>query len=83
MRINTLGNLAVNPHAGLLFIDFGSGRTLQLAGTASIDWNPERAQTFAGAERVVDFELDEIIDTPVGFPLMARFRQFSRYNPKS
>lgn len=80
---NTLGNLAVNPHAGLLFIDFDSGRTLQLAGTASIDWNPERAQTFAGAERVVDFELDEIIDTPVGFPLMARFRQFSRYNPKS
>ena len=24
---NTLGNLTVNPHAGLLFIDFESGRT--------------------------------------------------------
>jgi predicted pyridoxine 5'-phosphate oxidase superfamily flavin-nucleotide-binding protein len=79
---NTLGNIAVNPHAGLLFIDFDSGRTLQLSGAASIDWNPARAKAFAGAERVVDFELDETIDTPMGFPLAARFRQFSKYNPK-
>jgi uncharacterized protein len=79
---NTLGNLAVYPHAGLLFIDFDSGRTLQLSGDASIDWSPERAKTFRGAERIVDFQLDEIIDTPVGFPLIAKFRQFSRFNPK-
>jgi uncharacterized protein len=78
---NTLGNLAVNPHSGLLFIDFESGRTLQLTGSASIDWNPERVQAFAGAERVVDFEAEELIDTPNGFPLTARFRQFSKYNP--
>ena len=38
---NTLGNLTVNPHAGLLFIDFDSGRTLQLTGRASIDWNAD------------------------------------------
>ena len=80
---NTLGNLTINPHAGLLFIDFDTGRTLQLSGVASIDWKPDRARTFAGAERVVDFELRQIIDTPIGFPLIARFRQFSRYNPKS
>jgi len=79
---NTLGNLTDNPHAGLLFIDFDTGRTLQLTGSASIDWSPERLRTFAGAERVVDFELDQIIDTPAGFPLVAKFRQFSRNNPK-
>jgi uncharacterized protein len=79
---NTLGNLAVNPHVGLLFIDFDSGATLQLTGHASIDWSPERARKFAGAERVVDFELEQVIDTPMGFPLMAKFRQFSRNNPK-
>src|SRR6202046_1796682 len=79
---NTLGNLTVNPHAGLLFIDFDSGRTLQLAGRASIDWSPERVRTFPGAERVVDFELEQIIDNPAGFPLIAKFRQFSRSNPK-
>ena len=79
---NTLGNLSINPHAGLLFIDFDSGRTLQLAGLASIDWSPARIRTFAGAERVVDFELEQILDTPLGFPLLAKFRQYSRNNPR-
>jgi uncharacterized protein len=79
---NTLGNLSVNPHAGLLFIDFDSGRTLQLTGRASIDWSPDRVRTFPGAERVIDFELEQIIDTPAGFPLVAKFRQYSRNNPK-
>jgi predicted pyridoxine 5'-phosphate oxidase superfamily flavin-nucleotide-binding protein len=79
---NTLGNLTVNPHAGLLFIDFDSGRTLQLSGRASTDWNATRIAKFAGAERVVDFELEQIIDNQAGFPLTAKFRQFSRSNPK-
>jgi hypothetical protein len=78
---NTLGNLVVNPAAGLLFIDFDGGRTLQLSGLASIDWSPERVRTFAGAERVVDFAIAEVIDNPFGFPLQSRFRQFSRFNP--
>jgi uncharacterized protein len=80
---NTLGNLAINPHAGLLFIDFESGRTLQLRGTASIDWDPDRAHAFAGAERVVDFAIETVIDNGVGFPLIAKLRQFSRFNPKT
>jgi uncharacterized protein len=79
---NTLGNIVVNPRAGLLFIDFESGRTLQLTGSASIDWSPERARSIAGAERVVDFDIEEIIDNSLGFPLIAKFRQFSRFNPK-
>ena len=79
---NTLGNLTLNPHAGLLFIDFDSGRTLQLSGRASIDWDAARIAKFAGAARVVDFELEQIIDNPAGFPLTAKFRQFSRSNPK-
>lgn len=79
---NTLGNLTINPHAALLFIDFDSGRTLQLRGATSIDWDRARARTFAGAERVVDFAIDEIIDNSMGFPLISKFRQFSRFNPK-
>ena len=79
---NTLGNVTVNPHAGLLFIDFDSGRTLQLTGRASINWSPDRVRTFPGAERVVDFALEQVIDTPGGFPLLAKFRQYSRNNPR-
>lgn len=35
---NTLGNLAVDPTAALLFCDFATGRTLHLSGTATADW---------------------------------------------
>jgi uncharacterized protein len=36
---NSFGNLAVDPEASLLFLDFDSGRTLQLSGTAEVDWD--------------------------------------------
>jgi predicted pyridoxine 5'-phosphate oxidase superfamily flavin-nucleotide-binding protein len=34
---NTLGNLALDPRAGLLFIDFRTGETLQLGGVVELD----------------------------------------------
>jgi predicted pyridoxine 5'-phosphate oxidase superfamily flavin-nucleotide-binding protein len=36
---NSFGNLAVDPEASLLFVDFGTGRTLQLSGPAEVDWD--------------------------------------------
>ncbi len=78
---NTLGNVAANPRAGLLFIDFDSGRTLQLTGRAAIDWDPERAAAIAGAQRVVDFELDEALDNLRGFALRLRLLDYSEFNP--
>nr|HRD10520.1 pyridoxamine 5'-phosphate oxidase family protein [Mycobacterium sp.] len=35
---NSFGNLAVDPTAALLFVDFRTGDTLQLSGTATVDW---------------------------------------------
>ena len=35
---NSFGNLAIDPEAALLFLDFISGRTLQLTGAAAIEW---------------------------------------------
>jgi uncharacterized protein len=35
---NTLGNLAVDPAAALLFPDFTTGRTVQIAGFAEVEW---------------------------------------------
>jgi hypothetical protein len=34
---NSLGNLAVDPAAALLFIDFATGRTLHLSGRAALE----------------------------------------------
>jgi hypothetical protein len=36
---NSLGNLAVDATASILFIDFTTGETLQLSGSATVDWN--------------------------------------------
>jgi predicted pyridoxine 5'-phosphate oxidase superfamily flavin-nucleotide-binding protein len=57
-HFNTLGNIALNGRAGLLFIDFATGDALQLTGTATIDQDSSDIQHFAGAERLVHFELE-------------------------
>lgn len=35
---NSMGNLAVDPTAALLFVDFATGQTLRLSGTAELEW---------------------------------------------
>jgi predicted pyridoxine 5'-phosphate oxidase superfamily flavin-nucleotide-binding protein len=65
----TLGNLAEDPSAGLLFVDPVTGSTLQLTGTAAIDWSPTPAEAAAGAERAVEFTVGsgrELRRTPTG-----------------
>src|SRR5215212_1493617 len=56
---NTLGNIAANPSARLLFLDFEGGGTLQLTGEAQIVRNAGRAARFAEAERVLEFQVQE------------------------
>jgi uncharacterized protein len=63
----TFGRVGESRRGPSLLIDFEGGRTPQLTGVASIDWDPERARSFTGAERVVDFEVGEVIDSPFGF----------------
>lgn len=52
---NTFGNLAKDPRAGLLFIDFETGDTLQLRGTAQVLWDDPRTEGAPGAQRFVSF----------------------------
>ncbi|MCI0709701.1 MAG: pyridoxamine 5'-phosphate oxidase family protein [Chloroflexi bacterium] len=80
---NTLGNIAANPHAGLLFIDFAGGSTLQLSGQAEIIWDSDRAASFPGAERVVEFHIEQVIQTANAIPFRYDFVQYSPYNPPS
>jgi predicted pyridoxine 5'-phosphate oxidase superfamily flavin-nucleotide-binding protein len=78
---NTLGNIQMNPKAGLLFLDFETGRTLQLTGRATINWD-ERARTgFAGAQRLLEFNIEEVRETQNGAPLRFEFRTYSPFNP--
>ncbi len=56
---NTLGNLLVNPRAGITVLDFGSGDLLLLTGRAAAIWDGPELAAFEGAQRLVRFELDE------------------------
>lgn len=78
---NTLGNLQVNPSAGLLFIDFEQGHTLQLTGTATIVWEPERIAAVAGAERLVEFQIQQVRQTSFASGLRWQFVEYSPANP--
>jgi uncharacterized protein len=77
---NTLGNIVVNPNAGLLFPDFESGRTLQLSGRATVDWDRDRSD-FPGAQRLVAFRIEKVLE--MGQPGLANytFKGYSRFNP--
>ena len=77
----TLGNLEVNPRAGLLIVDWEHGDTLQLSGTAVVDWSPERAETLPGARRVVDFAVEQAVQTTGAHTLSWRLEALSRFIP--
>jgi len=78
----TLGNLALNPAAGLLFLDWERNATLQLSGSANVVWDQDRIAQFAGAERLVEFQVTEIIEISGGLPLQWRFLNAYPYNPR-
>ncbi|MDF5722815.1 MAG: pyridoxamine 5'-phosphate oxidase family protein [Rhizonema sp. PD37] len=56
---NTIGNLLLNPRAGLLFIDFVKGNLLYLTGTADVIWEGDEVRAFVGAERLIRFQISE------------------------
>jgi predicted pyridoxine 5'-phosphate oxidase superfamily flavin-nucleotide-binding protein len=56
----TLGNLAVDPRAGLLLVDWETGGTLQITGRARILWDEQVTRSWPGAQRVVELTIDVV-----------------------
>jgi predicted pyridoxine 5'-phosphate oxidase superfamily flavin-nucleotide-binding protein len=56
----SLGNVLVNPHVGLLFIDFESPRRLRVNGRASVNADDPRCAEFVGAQLIVRVETEAI-----------------------
>ncbi|MGE0330560.1 MAG: pyridoxamine 5'-phosphate oxidase family protein [Ramlibacter sp.] len=50
---NTLGNIALNPRCGLLFIDFETGGLLQVAASAELLWEGPAVTAHPGAQRLL------------------------------
>jgi uncharacterized protein len=77
----TLGNFALYPHAGLLFIDFERGSLLQLSGTTEISWDAQQLARYPGAERVVQLHIEHVIETNSVLPFRFQLQSYSRFNP--
>lgn len=76
-HFNTLGNILLNPLAGLLFIDFVNGDLLYLTCSAEIIHDSEEKRAFEGAERLVKFTLDQGILVENAMPVKWRLVDYS------
>jgi len=56
----SLGNTLVNPHVGMLFIDFESPKRLRVNGQASVHEDDPLIEQFAGAQLIVRVRADAI-----------------------
>ncbi len=73
----TLGNMLINPHAGLLFIDFERGDLLQFTGRTEILWDDPIVSGYLGAERAWRFKIDAGWRLRDALPLRWRFKDWS------
>jgi len=76
---NTLGNLMLNPRAGLLFPDFESGDMLYLSGRGDVIWEGDEVAAFPAAQRLVRFHIDRLVQLPAALPMCWRFEEYSPF----
>ncbi|RBJ83279.1 FAD-binding oxidoreductase [Pseudomonas sp. MWU12-2534b] len=77
LYFNTLGNLLLNPRAGLLFIDFHSGELLQLSGRTEIILDGPLVSAFQGAERLWRFTVEHLVRRPAALSLRWQLQAIS------
>lgn len=76
---NTLGNIVLNPRAGLLFIDFDAGDVLHIAADAEIIFDGPELNAFAGAERLLRLTIRHVTHVVASLPL--RWKGESQLSP--
>ena len=81
---NTLGNIYENPNAGLLFVDFEKGATLQLTGEAELNFeqsNKEDLQKTGDTGRFWLFKTKKWIQTQNHHLVDWKLIDYSPFNP--
>ncbi len=72
---NTLGNFLGDPRAGLLFIEFATGNSLQLQGIVTIDWNADTQ--LAGAQRSWQLRVERAVRRSGALPFTWTFGDYA------
>ncbi len=68
----TLGNIEATGRAGLLFVDFENGTTLQITGSAEV---------IGSEDRIVEFRVDRFVENAGAFAIRGRLLEYSPFNP--
>jgi hypothetical protein len=59
---NSFGNLEVDDEAAILFVDFASGASLQISGTAQVQWtSPGSPGDDGEVKRTVSFSVESVV----------------------
>lgn len=82
-HFNTLGNIEMNPQAGLLFIDFEKNGLVYMTGKAETIWDGPEVDRFDGAKRLTRITPREIIATQNTLPLRFEFGDYSPFLSKT
>lgn len=78
---NTLGNFLENPKAGLLFVNFDNGNTLQVSGSVELLLEESKEiNAFKGAERGWRITVEKSIRTSDALPLRAKLQEYSPHS---
>ncbi len=78
-HFNTLGNLELNPRAGLVFVDFEQGDLMYLTGSAEVIWEETEIRAYEGAERLLRFKLEQGYRVEGSLPLRWSEPEFSPF----
>ena len=76
----TLGSFQLDPACVLTFLDWESGHAPHLGGRARIDWDGDRAKAVQGALRLVEFDVEQVVQVSEFTPLRWKFAAPSPYN---
>ncbi|MFF2039639.1 pyridoxamine 5'-phosphate oxidase family protein [Kitasatospora sp. NPDC058170] len=79
----TLGNLELDPRAGLLLPEWETGGALLVTGEARTDWSEPARAGLPGAERVVELTVTAVVELADATPLTWTDPEFSPANPRA
>jgi uncharacterized protein len=79
----SLGNLLVNPHVGMLFVDFEKPRRLRINGEASVRHDHQLLDGFPGADALVEVAVREVFPNCPRYIHQLERREPSPYVPRA
>lgn len=77
----SLGNISINPHVGLLFLDFEKPRRLRVNGIATLHVDDPLLSEFPGAQLIVRVHAERIFPNCPRYIHKMRFVEYSVYAP--